>query len=242
MLDFRLNCFPNYLSIWLIFSHFSIRITHLPFTVLPKIAPFDFGEEAMYAGETAQVACFITEGDHPMKISWTYNGEIDVNVLPGVSVVKAGRKGSNLVIDPTLSSHQGNYTCSARNAAGATNFTAVLFVNGNFSEPFRFPFPVLPRIAPFDFGEEAIFAGEAAQVSCFVTEGDLPVDISWVFNKADVSVLPGVSTPKAGRKGSSLVIDPTLAMHRGNYTCTARNRAGSTNFTATLNVNGSVIY
>lgn len=97
--------------------------------MLPKIAPFDFGEEAIFAGEAAQVACFVIEGDHPMEISWTYNGH-DLGSLVGVSIVKSGRKGSNLVIDPTLSSHQGNYTCSARNRAGAANFTATLNVNG----------------------------------------------------------------------------------------------------------------
>lgn len=97
---------------------------------------------------------------------------------------------------------------------------------------------MIPKIAPFDFGEEAIFAGEAAQVSCFVTEGDLPVEIFWTHNEVDASSLPGVSTPKAGRKGSNLLIDPTLSAHQGNYTCTARNRAGSSNVTATLNVYG----
>lgn len=35
--------------------------------MLPKIAPFDFGEEAIFAGEAAQVACFVIEGDHPME-------------------------------------------------------------------------------------------------------------------------------------------------------------------------------
>lgn len=98
---------------------------------------------------------------------------------------------------------------------------------------------VLPKISPFDFGEAAIFAGEAAQVSCFVTEGDQPIDISWSFNGSDVSSMNGVSTTKAGRKASTLVIDPALSSHRGSYTCTARNRAGAANFTATLNVNGT---
>jgi len=98
--------------------------------VLPKISPFDFGEEAIFAGETAQVACLVMEGDQPMEIMWFYNGNVDVKNLQGVTVVKAGRKGSNLVIDPTLSSHQGNYTCSARNRAGTSSFTALLNVNG----------------------------------------------------------------------------------------------------------------
>lgn len=101
-------------------------------------------------------------------------------------------------------------------------------------------FSVLPKISPFDFGEAAIFAGEAAQVACFVTEGDQPIDISWSFNGSDASTLHGVSTTKIGRKASTMVIDPALSGHRGNYTCTASNRAGFVNFTATLNVNGTL--
>lgn len=81
--------------------------------------------------------------------------------------------------------------------------------------------------------------GEVAQVSCFVTEGDQPIEISWSFNGSDVSLLHGVSATKVGRKASMMVIDPALSSHRGNYTCTASNQAGSANFTSILNVNGT---
>ena len=33
-------------------------------------------------------------------------------------------------------------------------------------------------------------------------------------------------------------IDPASSGHRGNYTCTVRNRAGSVNYTASLDVHG----
>jgi len=103
---------------------------------------------------------------------------------------------------------------------------------------FLFPYSVLPRIAPFDFGEP-VNLGEAAQVGCFITEGDLPVVISWLFNGVSVSKIPDVSTPKVGRKGTGMVIDPTSSSHQGNYTCAARNKAGTVNYTSPLFINGN---
>lgn len=64
-----------------------------------------------------------------MEINWSYNGT-DASSQHGVSVVKTGRKGSTLVIDTALASHRGNYTCTARNKAGTTHYTAVLNVHG----------------------------------------------------------------------------------------------------------------
>lgn len=80
--------------------------------------------------------------------------------------------------------------------------------------------------------------GEAAQVTCLVSTGDQPLDISWSFEGKKVSGIPGISTTQAGRKASLLLIDPVAAEHRGNYTCTVRNPAGVANFTAALYING----
>lgn len=83
-----------------------------------------------------------------------------------------------------------------------------------------------------------MFSGEAAQVTCLVSSGDQPLEVSWTFGGMDVSRLAGVSTQKIGRKGNLLLIDPVAENHRGNYTCTAGNRAGVVNFTANLKING----
>lgn len=99
---------------------------------------------------------------------------------------------------------------------------------------------VLPRIVPFHF-DVPIFAGQATQVTCQVSEGDSPLDITWSFQGTDLSSQMGISTAKFGRKTSVLVIDPANSGHRGNYTCTVRNPAGYVNYTASLDVHGTVI-
>lgn len=82
--------------------------------------------------------------------------------------------------------------------------------------------------------------GEAAQVTCLVSTGDQPLEISWSFEGQSISSVPGVSATKVGRKASMLLIDPVAAEHRGNYTCTVKNPAGVVNFTAVLNINGKI--
>jgi len=48
----------------------------------------------------------------------------------GISTAKFGRKTSVLVIDPAISGHRGNYTCTVRNPAGYVNYTTSLDVHG----------------------------------------------------------------------------------------------------------------
>lgn len=102
---------------------------------------------------------------------------------------------------------------------------------------FRYFFVVLPKIVPFHF-EDPIFAGQAAQVSCLVSEGDFPLDITWLFQHERIRDLSGVTTTKVGKRASMLLIEPSSYEHNGNYTCVASNKAGSSNFTAALNING----
>lgn len=90
---------------------------------------------------------------------------------------------------------------------------------------------------PFSF-ESPIFAGQAAQVTCLVSEGDLPLDISWSFEGKETMPQLGISITKVGRKASMLLIETAGYEHRGNFTCVAKNPAGSVNFTADLNVHG----
>ncbi len=100
-------------------------------------------------------------------------------------------------------------------------------------------FLVLPRIVPFKF-EEPIYAGVTTQISCLVPEGDAPIDITWSLHGSENLTDLGITTSKLGLKLSVLVIETTALHHRGNYTCTARNQAGATNYTATLNINGNI--
>jgi len=105
-------------------------------------------------------------------------------------------------------------------------------------------FIVPPRIVPFNF-EEPIFSGQSAQITCLVSEGDAPMNISWWFRKSDNSELiplpSGISVNKMGSKLSMLFIESTSSYFAGNYACVVENRAGSSKYMSTLNVHGKMI-
>lgn len=96
---------------------------------------------------------------------------------------------------------------------------------------------MLPKIVPFSFGDEPIFFGQGAQLTCYVSEGDSPIEIFWSFNGVNVTSLPGLTTESL-KKTSLLTIEPATAEHRGNYTCHAKNKAGMANHTVSLKING----
>lgn len=99
---------------------------------------------------------------------------------------------------------------------------------------------VLPYIIPFSFDGEAN-SGDNAQLTCHVSKGDHPLQLSWSFHGHDLPSHIGLTTTKIGDSISVLVIASVVAGHSGNYTCTARNPAGMANHTATLQVNGMAI-
>ena len=95
----------------------------------------------------------------------------------------------------------------------------------------------MPKIVPFHF-DNPMSTGETAQITCSISAGDQPLDISWSFRGEKLSHIAGVSIIPGGRKASMLIIDPVSAEHRGNYTCTVKNPAGVANFTSDLYING----
>jgi len=101
----------------------------LVITVVPQLLPFTFGEEAVNAGDMTAVQCTVVKGDSPIHIVWIFNGT-ELNSGEGVTVMKSGMRLSSLSIESVRARHSGEYTCLARNAAGASNYTAYLHVNG----------------------------------------------------------------------------------------------------------------
>lgn len=80
--------------------------------------------------------------------------------------------------------------------------------------------------------------------TCTVTKGDLPITIWWTLsdtyfeNERNLSTNDGVVILKNGQKLSLLNIESVKARHRGNYTCYAKNKAGISQYSATLAING----
>lgn len=83
----------------------------------------------MNAGDTASIQCTVTKGDLPLKIQW-YQNRKPVHESQGIMTSYQGKRTSSLIIDSVQAEHIGKYTCSATNAAGSTNSTAHLNVNG----------------------------------------------------------------------------------------------------------------
>lgn len=98
-----------------------------------------------------------------------------------------------------------------------------------------------PRITPFTFEDGPINAGEYASVQCMVPSGDLPLNITWLFNDNNVKRYEEISVSKTGRRGSTLMIESATHYLSGNYSCIAMNRAGVSKYAAELLVNGYFI-
>jgi hypothetical protein len=105
----------------------------------------------------------------------------------------------------------------------------------------------LPQIVPFTFGEEEFNLDESVTATCSVSKGDLPIHIWWTLSDSyeslteyNISTNDGVMITKASQKISMLAIDAVKARHRGNYTCYARNKAGISQNSAYLAINGSI--
>lgn len=103
-------------------------------------------------------------------------------------------------------------------------------------------------IAPFSFGDdEALNSGDFVVVQCSAVKGDSPLSLRWAFQSrpllsgSDSKAPTGLSVTGLGERISVLSIQSVAAVHNGEYTCTAENPAGVTNYTASLTVNGIFI-
>ncbi len=91
--------------------------------------PLTFGAEILNEGQFAQVVCIVTQGDEPLSISWSLQGET-VSSEPTLSTSTLGTRTSMLTIQEVGYRHSGTYTCTASNAAGAKSHSVELKVNG----------------------------------------------------------------------------------------------------------------
>lgn len=64
-----------------------------------------------------------------MNMTWYLNDKLIGN-LPDITIVKGGKRISNLNIESVRAEHAGVYTCVAQNLAGKASYSAHLNVNG----------------------------------------------------------------------------------------------------------------
>ena len=103
-------------------------------TVPPQVGPITLGDEAVNWGEQVSTTCNVLKGDNPIKIQWTLNGEpITSKTHSDITVSRAGKKMSLLLIDSVSAHHAGEYACIAKNLAGSSSRSTILAVNGTCS-------------------------------------------------------------------------------------------------------------
>lgn len=95
-----------------------------------------------------------------------------------------------------------------------------------------------PKVVPFTFGENPIYFDESVSISCSLSVGDLPINITWLLNGQNVREIEDIITSSFGKRGSSLGIDSVSRKHAGTYTCLAQNQAGNSSYSAELILNG----
>lgn len=96
---------------------------------------------------------------------------------------------------------------------------------------------VPPKVQAFSFGEDPLEEGDTASIQCLVLNGDLPLNMTWLFNGAPISS-EDIFISQNTKRVSLLTIESVKHHHAGNYSCAASNIAASSLYTAALLVNG----
>ena len=80
------------------------------------------------SGDPVNLQCNSNQGDLPISFQWSYqSGNLSTESHSGVRIMKLGPRTSVLMItELNASQHLGAYTCTAKSAAGSSNYTAVL--------------------------------------------------------------------------------------------------------------------
>ncbi|XP_039227483.1 Down syndrome cell adhesion molecule-like protein Dscam2 isoform X17 [Drosophila yakuba] len=182
--------------------------------VPPKITTFSFGDEPTNVEDSVSVTCLISSGDLPIDIEWLFN-DYGISSFSGMTVYRGGKRTSMLTIDNVHARHAGNYSCRARNHAGAVNFTTELIVN------------VPPRwiLEPTD---KAFAQGSDAKVEC-KADGFPKPQVTW---KKAVGDTPGEykdlkKSDNIRVEEGTLHVDNIQKTNEGYYLCEAINGIGS---------------
>ncbi|GAB6020910.1 hypothetical protein CHUAL_003555 [Chamberlinius hualienensis] len=177
------------------------------------------------AGQKALLNCPIY--GYPIdSISW----EKDSVRLPIDARQRLLRNWTMSISDVQRGADSGKYTCTATNKAQQVAIGHL-----------QMSVMVLPKIAPFEFQEDLVREGMRAQIQCAVSEGDIPLTLSWMKDGHFINnTIHDVFINQVDEYSSNLAIRFVSPKHNGNYTCIVSNKAGVATHTAQLSVNGKV--
>lgn len=97
-----------------------------------------------------------------------------------------------------------------------------------------------PQLLPFTFGEVSLNTDDVAAVQCMALKGDLPMKIMWYFNDEPITTIENaIHVVMTSTRISQLTIEAVTAYHRGVYRCVAENKAGRTEHSSELHVDGT---
>jgi Immunoglobulin domain len=96
--------------------------------VLPKLKPFNTGEDPLFMGDFFQLICSVTSGDSPFTFNWLFQNESLESSYE--TRIEETKRSSTLSIESVSAKHTGEYTCKVLNKAGFASITTALVVKG----------------------------------------------------------------------------------------------------------------
>uniref|UniRef100_A0A6Q2Y8Y5 Down syndrome cell adhesion molecule like 1 n=1 Tax=Esox lucius TaxID=8010 RepID=A0A6Q2Y8Y5_ESOLU len=191
------------------------QTVHVTVKVPPLIQPFDIPSTSV--GKLMYIACVVSSGDMPIRITWHKDGQL---IVPGSASgvgIETKEFMSSLQISKVTLKHNGNYTCIASNAAATVSWERQLIVT------------VPPRFVVQPNNQDGIY-GKAGILNCSV-EGYPPPKVMWKHAKGIGNPQQYHPVPLTGRiqimSNGSLLIRHVLEDDRGYYLCQASNGVGS---------------
>ncbi|KAF3692773.1 Down syndrome cell adhesion molecule-like protein 1 [Channa argus] len=193
---------------------FITQTVYVTVKVPPLIQPFDFPPTSI--GKLMYIACVVSSGDMPIRITWRKDGQ---EIVPSSGItIDTKEFMSSLQISKVSLKHNGNYTCIASNDAATVSTERQLTVT------------VPPRFVVQPNNQDGIY-GKAGILNCSV-DGYPPPKVMWKHAKAGIGNPQQYHpVPLTGRiqimTNGSLLIRHVLEEDRGFYLCQASNGVGS---------------
>ncbi|GAB6032243.1 Down syndrome cell adhesion molecule-like protein 1 [Chamberlinius hualienensis] len=121
----------------------------------------------------------------------------------------------------------GEYICMVQGSDGET-------VEGKVDVKVLVP----PKIIPFEFQDELLREGMRARLQCVISEGDLPLTVTWWKDGSPITPDMGILVKVLDEFSTILTINHISPKHNGEYICMASNEAATVTHMARLSVNG----